>query len=203
MQTFGTPFGVYAAPAFGTAKYSRGTTQEALDRYVGDCPVPKSDLFLGGHSKESQWAWCACVYEGEPILKQLCQLRSFSIDYGGDKLPNGDAFLDPSMPWTVTGKRTRGLLDDAFGRALREGMGWVNKAVQQTPGTQPVHSGTGVDTSQWQGGGGVAGESDSMNKLLLGGVIAFGVWHFLLNDEQPKSVSGFGGYRKRRRRSRR
>lgn len=244
MQSFGTPFG-----AFGTAKYSRGSSQSVLDQYVGDCPVPEPDLFLGGTSAGRHYAWCDCVYDSDPALRALCKLRL------GDTMPNGDVYGDPSMPWNVTGKRTRGLTNDLLGQALQAAMRGANQVVrdaqadieagrdpterygpagsvvvddQSTHPAQPLVSPN--QSLQTTRDAFIAAPQGSLtkaiskrtaeqlgrtiepgfdfdfsiantgtNKMLVAGAVAFGVWYFLIR-EPKRSVSGFGGYRRRRSR---
>ncbi|MFZ2152052.1 MAG: hypothetical protein WAV09_03030 [Minisyncoccia bacterium] len=92
------------------------------------CPVPAADGIIPFTFKaETHDRWCDCMYSSDPGLLRLCKVKFM------EKLPNGDTYLDPSMPWTVTGKRTRGLTDDALGRLLQ----------------QLVHAGSGaLDTVQ-------------------------------------------------------
>ncbi len=212
MQSFGTPF--------GTAVYGRDPVAN-----VGDCPVPEgvAGVFFTPQEHDS---WCNCVYGAVPDLNALCKIKI------GETLPNGETYLDPGMPWTVTGKRTRGLLDDAFGRLLRSLMSKANQVVTEvmtqdgSHPAQPVGPGTTASPNQTaaemfyllpQGGARQMARSgqgnttsvfdlsvsdESSKKLLLGGAVAFGVWYFLVRD-QPRSVAGFGGYRRRSRRSRR
>ncbi len=226
MQAFGTPFG-----AFGTAVYGRDPVA-----YVADCPVPAgvAGIFF---TAEEHDGWCNCVYGAVPGLNALCKIKI------GDKLPNGDTFLDPTMPWTVTGKRTRGLTDDALGKLLQGLMQAAGKAVIAgenaiggalglgpigTPvvGSAPAGPGGPLSTQASldnsrnaflataqgspvtaRGGAAAAAYVNTgwspviantpQNQMLVAGAVAFGVWYFLIR-EPSRSVSGFGGYRRRR-----
>jgi len=144
MQQFGTPFG-----AFGTAAHSRGEDQSVLDQYVGDCPVPQPDLFLGGTSAGLQSTWCDCVYAGYPELNTLCKLRL------GDVMPNGDTYGDPFMPWSISGKRTRGLTNDALGQLLQEGMRRANQVARDAQAD--IAAGRDPTARYGTGGGGTGG----------------------------------------------
>jgi hypothetical protein len=157
------------------------------------------------------------MYNSDPALLYLCKIKF------GEKLPNGDVYLDPSMPWTVTGKRTRGLENDALGRMLQQLLHAGTGALQ----TAADEIGVGLDSETTHPAGpavtpnrrvtqsvredlrlmpqgspapidGSIIANTGTNKLLVAGAVAFGVWYFLIR-EPARSVSGFGGYRKRRR----
>lgn len=206
MQSFGTPFG-----AFGTAVYGRDAVAN-----VGDCPVPTGIMGIF-FTVEEHDGYCNCVYQNEPVLAALCRIKI------GDKLPNDDTYLDPSMPWTVVGKRTRGLLNDALGKLLQgllhkatEGVMNAGEEIGVLPHTAAAPATTGgpvgasvtvkvpVMMLQTQQSADRDNslfptlENTGSNQLLVAGGVAFGVWWFLLRDE-PRAVSGFGGYRRRRR----
>lgn len=89
----------------------------ALNPDGKDCPVPPADDSIFGvptHSAKT-WdapgAWCDCMYPAAkyPDLNRRCK---WSIGNG----PAG--FVDPTPPWTVTGKLSRGLSDDAISKAI-------------------------------------------------------------------------------------
>lgn len=205
------------------------------------CPVPAADGIVPFTFKpETHDAWCDCMYNSDPALLLLCKIKF------GESLPNGDPYLDPSMPWTVTGKRTRGLTDDALGRALRqllhagtqavinagEQIGVVPMDTSTHPAgpAGPVGMGTGSTNQQTaeeifrtrgqttlikssrtvrQGLQEQHPDADTGwtmptlpsvggNTLLYGAAAAAAVWWFFLRPKRV-TLSGFGGYRKRRR----
>lgn len=199
------------------------------------CPVPAADGIIPFTFKpETHDRWCDCMYSSDAALLALCKIKF------GEKLPDGSIFLDPGMPWTVSGKRTRGLENDAIGQLMQGLMRAASGAIQgaldtagetvytdpatgQTHTAVPVTGGDPLSSAREamyllpQGGMvritpasrqpantglDFSVSDESSKKLLLGGAIAFGVWYFLVKD-QPRSVSGFGGYRRRRRKSRR
>jgi hypothetical protein len=107
--------------SFGTAVYGR----ESVAGAVNDCPVPEGAIVKGFiFTPEEHDSWCNCVYGAVPGLNELCKIKV------GQKLPNGAAFLDPSMPWTFSGKRTRGLTNDALGQLLQAAMAATGKAIE-------------------------------------------------------------------------
>ena len=100
-----------AFQAFGTAPGNMPGSTNTVD-----CPVPTETLFIPAAKHD---AWCDCMYSGNPLLLARCKIKMFG-SYGPDAAGfEVKPMLDPSMPWTVTGKRTRGLVDDMLSQAMR------------------------------------------------------------------------------------
>jgi hypothetical protein len=144
-----------AAGAFGTAVYGRDPVA-----HVGDCPVPGgvAGIFF---TEQEHDGWCNCVYGAVPELNTLCKIKI------GQKLPDGATFLDPSMPWTVTGSRTRGLNNDALGKAMQAAMRKVMGLVENIS-IQPAGAGGPVSTGQ-PSPNSTQTYIDSLNVLRTGG----------------------------------
>lgn len=127
-----------------------------------NCPVPAEDGFLPGtYRPETHDRWCDCMYSSNRLLLARCKWK-FGDTYRNPEDPtyDGKILFDPSLPWNLTGSRSRGLIEDGLTRALQWAQAQIDEGLNPGKGGGTIADVPPADLPPRQqeggGGGGIA-----------------------------------------------